>query len=123
MGERTDVRWIRFSSDDGTAIKISAEAPLSFSAQHFTDEDIFRAKYFHNLDNVRRQEVVLNLDCFMDGIGNGSCGPGTLEKYKITPGQEYSFKFRVEADDAETTSDSVTGLSSWLGRGKDFSDK
>ena len=123
MGERTDVRWIRFSSDDGTAIKISAEAPLSFSAQHFTDEDIFRAKYFHNLDNVRRQEVVLNLDCFMDGIGNGSCGPGTLEKYKITPGQDYSFKFRVEADDAETTSDSSTGLSSWLGRGKDFSDK
>lgn len=97
MGERTDTRWIRFSASDGTAFRILAEGPLSFSAQHFTDEDIFRARYFHDLKRVRRSEVVLNLDSFMDGVGNGSCGPGTLPEYKIVPGTAYNLKFRIEA--------------------------
>ncbi|MBR1926216.1 MAG: RICIN domain-containing protein [Bacteroidales bacterium] len=97
MGGRTDTRWIRLSSSDGRAVNIMAEAPLEFSAQHFTDEEIFSAKYFHNLDKVRRGEVVLSLDCFMDGLGNGSCGPGTLPEYRIKPGETYSFKFRIAA--------------------------
>ncbi len=96
MGERTDTRWIRFSAADGRAFKITAEGPLSFSAQHFTDEDIFRAKYFHNLGKVRRSAVILNLDSYIDGVGNGSCGPGTLAEYKIVPGEEYTLKFRIE---------------------------
>lgn len=75
----------------------TVEGALDFSAQHFTDEDIFNAKYCHELPKVRRPETVLCLDRFMEGIGNGSCGPTTLPKYKITPGQEYSYKFRIEA--------------------------
>ena len=123
MGERTDTRWIRFSSTDGKAFKITSEGGgLSFSAQHFTDEDIFRAKYFHNLDKVRRSEVVLNLDCFMDGLGNGSCGPKTLDKYKITPGAKYSFKFRIESEDIPAASQD--GVSSeWTDRKDGFRDK
>ena len=48
-----------------------------------------------DLDLVRRREVVLNLDCMMNGLGNGSCGPGPLEKYVIQPGQTYGYKFRI----------------------------
>ena len=33
----------------------------------------------------------------MDGVGNGSCGPGTLPEYKIVPGTAYNLKFRIEA--------------------------
>ena len=123
MGERTDTRWIRFSSSDGTAFKIMADGDLSFSAQHFTDEDIFSAKYFHNLSKARRSEVALNLDCFMDGIGNGSCGPKTLDKYKIKPGETYSFKFRIEADRDEAPECSRDCLVSWLGHPDGFKDK
>ena len=95
MGQRTDTRWLVFSSEDGASVQFSAEGSLEFSAQHFTDENIFRAKYFHDLDNVRCPEVVLNLDCYMEGLGNGSCGPGTLPRYKIKPGETYSYKFRI----------------------------
>ncbi|MBR5177028.1 MAG: DUF4981 domain-containing protein [Bacteroidales bacterium] len=98
MGERTDTRWIELGSEDGHFVRITAEGAFDFSAQHFTDEDIFDAKYFHELPKVRRPETVLCLDRFMEGIGNGSCGPTTLQKYKITPGQEYSYKFRIEAN-------------------------
>ena len=98
MGERTDTRWIAFTSGDGRKVTVTAEGPLSFSALHYTDEDIFNAKYFHELEKVRRPEVVLCLDAFMDGIGNGSCGPSTLPEYRIKPGTEYSLKFRIGRD-------------------------
>ena len=98
MGERTDTRWIELGTEDGHFLRITAEGALDFSAQHFTDEDIFNAKYCHELPKVRRPETVLCLDRFMEGIGNGSCGPTTLPKYKITPGQKYSYKFRIEAN-------------------------
>ena len=95
MGERTDTRWLKFSSEDGRTVTFKAEGTFDFSAQHFTDEDLYRVKYANDLDNVRRSEVVLNLDCVMGGLGNGSCGPGPLRKYLIEPGRTYSYRFRI----------------------------
>jgi beta-galactosidase len=96
MGERTDTRWVQFSTEDGHTVRFRAESTFDFSALHFTDSDLYRVKYGNDLDLVRRSEVVLNLDCVMNGLGNGSCGPGPLEKYTIQPGQEYGFKFRIQ---------------------------
>ena len=95
MGERTDTRWLKFSSEDGRTVTFNAEGTFDFSAQHFTDEDLYRVKYANDLDNIRRSEVVLNLDCVMGGLGNGSCGPGPLRKYLIKPGRTYSYRFRI----------------------------
>ena len=95
MGERTDTRWVEFSTEGGYTVRFWAEDTFDFSAQHFTDMDLYRVKYSNDLDLVRRNEVVLNLDCVMNGLGNGSCGPGPLEKYLIRPGQTYGFKFRI----------------------------
>ena len=52
-------------------------------------------KYGHDLDKVRRSEVVLNLDCRMAGVGNASCGPDLLPQYRIAPDQTYSYRFRI----------------------------
>ena len=95
MGERTDVRWIRFFSGEGSSFAVLAEDALSFSALHYTDEDLFSIKYENDLPYVRLPETILNLDCAFQGLGNGSCGPTTLDKYKIAPGQEYTFRFRL----------------------------
>ena len=95
MGERTDTRWLTFLTEDGRTVTFTAYGTFDFSAQHFTDRDLYRVKYGHDLDKVRRSEVVLNLDCVMNGLGNGSCGPGPLPKYIIQPGREYGFRFRI----------------------------
>ena len=95
MGERTDTRWIRFSTAEGKSFTLRAEDALSFSALHYTDEDLFHIKYANDLPLVRREEIVLNLDCAFQGLGNGSCGPGPLDKYRIVPGQDYVFRFRL----------------------------
>jgi beta-galactosidase len=96
MGERTDTRWVEFSTEDGHSVSFIADDTFDFSAQHFTDEDLYRVKYANDLDLVRRSEIVLNLDCEMNGLGNGSCGPGPLPQYVIQPGQTYGYKFRIQ---------------------------
>ncbi len=95
MGGRTDTRWIRFAAADGRTLTFTAGESFDFSALHYTDEDLYLVKYGNDLDKVRRAEVVLNLDCIQNGIGNGSCGPGVLEDYRIAPGQEYGYRFRI----------------------------
>ena len=96
MGERTDVRWLSLTDNDGVGIKITPRGTLDFSALHYTDRDLWAVKYGHDIDNVRRAEVVLNLDCVMRGLGNASCGPGPRPQYNIKGGETYSYSFRIE---------------------------
>ena len=87
MGERCDVEWIKLTDNSGKGIRISAMGlPFMFSAQHYTDEELWQTKYLHELKNIRKPEIVLHLDAVMRGIGNGSCGPGPLRKYEIPKG-------------------------------------
>ena len=95
MGGRTDTRWLRFTAEDGRTVTFTAAGTFDFSAQHFTDTDLYRVKYGNDLDHIRRSEVVLNLDCRMAGVGNASCGPDLLPQYSIAPGQEYGYRFRI----------------------------
>ena len=98
MGERSDTRWLELSDNEGKGIRITAlGGSFDFCVLHFTDFDLWDAKYGHDLGKVQRQEVVLSLDCAMRGIGNGSCGPGPLEKYELDADKTYSFSFVIEA--------------------------
>ena len=99
MGERSDTRWVSFSAADGRTFTFTADGTFDFSAQHFTDKDLYRVKYGHDLDKVRRSEVVLNLDCRMAGVGNASCGPDLLPQYRIAPDQTYTYRFRISRDE------------------------
>ena len=95
MGERTDTRWLTFRTQEGQTVTFTANGTFDFSALHYTDEDLYLVKYANDLDQIRRSEVVLNLDCFQTGLGNGSCGPGPLPVYTLVPGQEYTYRFRI----------------------------
>ena len=95
MGGRTDTRWIRFAGTDGSTLSFTAAENFDFSALHYTDEDLYLVKYGNDLDKIRRAQVVLNLDCIQNGIGNGSCGPGVIKDYRIAPGQDYGYRFRI----------------------------
>ena len=94
MGERTDTRWLRLTSADGRSVSFTAADDFDFSALHYTDEDLYLVKYMNDLPSVRRSEVVLNLDCIQNGVGNASCGPDLLPQYKIHP-QAYGYRFRI----------------------------
>lgn len=93
-GNKEDVRWLeltetnsasaqaRGGKGDGLRIETLGE-PFSFSALHFTADDLASAR--HNYELHPRREIILSLDAKMSGLGNSSCGPGVLEKYAVPP--------------------------------------
>ncbi len=97
MGNREDIRWFRVTDNNGQGLKVSSKDRLSFSALHFTDNELWQAKHDFMLDEIRKPEVYLNLDCIQEGVGNASCGPVTLSEYMIPNGQNISYSFRVES--------------------------
>ena len=95
MGVRCDTRWLALTDNEGQGIKIMAAEPLGFSALHYTDKELKEVKFGHDLPDIRRAEVVLNLDCIQRGIGNGSCGPGPRPRYEIQKDAVYRYAFRI----------------------------
>lgn len=96
MGNRDDVCWLTLTDKTNTGLRITSKDRLNFSALHFTDADLWNVVYGHDLDNVRRSEVILNLDCIQRGLGNASCGPRQRPHYLIEDNKEYSYSFRIE---------------------------
>ena len=95
MGGRCDTRWLTLTDNKGKGIKVVAAGSLGFSALHYTDKELKEVKFGHDLPDIRRAEVVLNLDCIQRGIGNGSCGPGPRPHYEIQKNKEYQYAFRI----------------------------
>ena len=83
-GNKEDVRWVELTDANRNGLRVQAEENLfSFSALHFTANDLASAR--HNYELKPRPEVILSLDAKMSGLGNSSCGPGVLEKYSVPP--------------------------------------
>lgn len=96
MGGRTDTKWIFLSDKSGKGLKITSTSTFDFSALHYTDKDLWNIKYGHDLDCIRRSEIVLSLDCVQRGLGNASCGPGPRPKYEIKKDTVYKYSFWME---------------------------
>ena len=81
-GNKEEVRYLRLTDAKGQGIQVEAVGKLfAASALHFTAQDL--AGTAHDCDLKPRQEVILNLDAAVLGLGNSSCGPGVLKKYAI----------------------------------------
>ena len=91
-GNHTDVRWASLTDGAGNGLRVSGDGLLEISAAHYSAADLTAAKHTHELRRLRRPEVVLNVDHRQGGLGNGSCGPGVLPQYQLTPGE---FRFQV----------------------------
>ena len=91
-GNKTGVRWLTLTNETGIGLLAAAETPIEASVSHYTAADLYRCYHTHEL--TRRDEVILNLDARQCGLGGASCGPGTLEKYLVPPG-EYQFTVRL----------------------------
>lgn len=95
MGTRMGTRWLALTDADGHGLRITADGTLGFSALHYTDRDLWNAKYMHCLPSMVRNETVLQLDCAMRGLGNASCGPAPLPQYEIEVPATHTCRFRI----------------------------
>jgi beta-galactosidase len=96
MGNREDIRWFTITDNKHSGLKITSKNQLSFSALHFTDSDLWNTEHDFELDAVRRTEVILNIDCIQQGLGNATCGPAPLPEYMIPVNTPLSYAFRIE---------------------------
>ncbi len=93
-GHKTDVRRLTLTDDAGDGLRVAGQPVIEFSALHYHDDDLFRAR--HTIDLTPREEVFLNIDAAQRGLGTLSCGPDTLEQYRLT-GREYQFSYSLQA--------------------------
>jgi beta-galactosidase len=93
-GHKTDVRWLRLSGEDGSGLLVKGQPTLEFNASHYGDNDLYACRHTNELKP--RAEVVLNLDAAMRGLGTASCGPDTLEQYRLME-KEYRFSYILKA--------------------------
>jgi len=87
-GNKTDVRWAALANEGGLGLGVfgvrETDAPLlQVSAHPFDVRTLAEAKHTFTLQ--AKPFVTFNVDFEVSGLGNGSCGPGTLPQYQLEP--------------------------------------
>ena len=108
MGNREDTRWLEISAGDGQRLMVWNPLPeggrFSFSALRLTDEQLAAARHPTDLEPLAA--TVLTLDAAQTGVGGASCGPATLERYRVFGEPRrlvLAFKSLAASDDALTS--------------------
>jgi beta-galactosidase len=92
-GNKEDVAWFSLRGTGGAGVQFQTlGGPFSFSAHHFTPSDLTAA--YHTFDVPRRAETTVLLDARQRGLGTASCGPDTLDRYKVLPG-DYRLRYAI----------------------------
>ena len=93
MGNKEEVRWISLLDEKGEGLMFTSENnTMSASALPYTASDLDSASHTNQL--IHRDEVILCLNHRQTGLGNKSCGPETMEKYKLYP-KPVNFRFSI----------------------------
>jgi beta-galactosidase len=71
--------------DDETGLLIRGSSLFEFTASHYSASDLYGAAHTHEL--TRRDETIVHLDVHQRGLGGASCGPDTLQSYRIGSGR------------------------------------
>lgn len=87
-GNHEQLRWICARDPEGYGVLACSRDPFAGSALPYTPAELIAARHPRDLPSPER--VHLNLDIAQRGLGTASCGPDTLDKYKIFPG-DYAF--------------------------------
>ncbi len=83
-GSKCDVQWAALTDAHGRGLLVCAgDEPFIASAHPYRLEQLSETAHVIMLhpDNV----ISLYVDFAMCGLGNGSCGPGTLDEYLVQP--------------------------------------
>lgn len=91
-GNKMDTRWTSVVNSEGVGLLICGEPTYNMSVHHYTAMDLYEAKHTYELEP--RPETVLNIDYGQAGVGNNSCGPATLDEYRLEA-KEVTYSFTM----------------------------
>lgn len=97
-GNKTDVRWLKLTNNDGIGIKVTGMVPLSASALPFSPSDIDPGKskmQRHTVDVPAFSSVYLSLDLVQRGVGgDNSWGALPHNQYRLLD-KEYNYSYII----------------------------
>jgi beta-galactosidase len=106
-GNKTDVRWVALSDDQGIGLMAVGMPLLSISANHYQMDDFENGpekEQRHAIDLEQRDLVTWNLDYKQMGVGgDDSWGARPHDKYTLSP-KEYTYRFRLRPFSRENES-------------------
>lgn len=97
MGNRQDLRELLLTNDEGKGLKVETSGEVAFSTLYWSDEQLKQKMHNWELtipENVSDRVIYAHFDYRQKGLGNGSCGPGTISKYELPSSGTYSYTLR-----------------------------
>ncbi len=93
-GNHTDVRWATLTTASGVGLRLTGHPTVQFSALDHSDEELDEAQ--HDWELLTHEQVVLTICGAVQGLGNGSCGPGVLPQY-LVPAEPLRYHVSLKA--------------------------
>jgi len=93
-GNRSDVRWVAFTNDQGNGLLAVAESQFSVSAWPYSVQDLQQATHINELP--RRDFYTVNLDYKQQGVGGTNTWTElarALPDYRLTTSRSYSYQY------------------------------
>lgn len=96
MGNRMALRELLLVNGTKDTLQIQTEGQVAFSILHYEDNQFSKGEYtpWHPWNLTKRAESYAHFDYMQRGLGNASCGPGTIEKYFCPSSGSYTNKLR-----------------------------
>lgn len=93
-GNKTDVRWLKLSTNDGIGLLISGMPLLSVNVQDYSPEALNHSKLSHQLD--RGENIYLNVDYKQMGVGGDDSWSPRVHPEYLLKGKNYQYSFRLK---------------------------
>ena len=99
-GNRTEIRWVKFSSNKNVTLKFCSSVPFNFSASHYKKEDLDsgrnkKASQKHVRLLEPREDIYVNIDGFTSGVGCvNSWGALPRKEYRLPYGS-YNYSYWI----------------------------
>lgn len=92
QGNKEEVRWMALTDEKGKGLLVVAPEQMAASCGHWRPEDNYtksgdRKKHPYEVKFI--DNTVLNLDAYNRALGNASCGPDVIDKYRIRAAKTY----------------------------------
>ncbi|MPQ44605.1 glycoside hydrolase family 2 TIM barrel-domain containing protein [Clostridium tarantellae] len=100
MGNKTDVRWMTLTNDEGVGLMVSGDPTMEFTALHYTEKELESKAHPHELERI--DDIALNINYKQMGLGgDNSWGHKAHPEYLLQADKEYVYNVKFRPIDLE----------------------